>query len=248
MRHRLLRPSWLVRHAFALFILVTLIGLGVWQLDRLEQRRVANAARQTVLAQTPVPLTAPEDALALAGRRVVVRGTYLNAESLILRGQTSPSGVAGVHLLTPLQLKGRDVAIMVDRGWLPSEQARPAGRTAFAIEREVSVEGVAFLGQARPDTPLAAMDLPLPGESRIDAWIRVDLEKMQPQISLPLLPIYIEQLPSPDSPRLPLPSDPNDLDEGPHLSYALQWFAFATILIIVYAGLMRQELRQRTRS
>jgi surfeit locus 1 family protein len=136
------------------------------------------------------------------------------------------------------------VAVIVDRGWLPTEQASPAARAAFAVDREVIAEGLALLGQARPSAPLAGMDLAMPGETRIDAWLRVDIAKMQAQVDAPLLPIYIELLPAVDGPRLPQPADPRLLDEGPHLSYALQWFAFALILAIVYAALMRQELRK----
>jgi surfeit locus 1 family protein len=245
MTHPLLRGSWLARHAFALIIFVTMIGLGIWQLDRLSQRRAANAERLAVLSQNPATLTGDvNEARGLAGRRVRVRGTYLNSQSVLLRGQKSDGGVDGVHLLTPLRLSGGEAAVIVDRGWLPTEQARPEARGAFAIDREVTVEGLALAGQARPNTPLAGMDLPMPGETHIDAWLRVDIGKMQAQVDAPLLPIYIELLPAADGPRLPQPADPRLLDEGPHLSYALQWFAFSVILSIVYAALMRQELRR----
>lgn len=245
MTHPLLRPGWLARHAFALLICITMIGLGFWQLDRLAQRRASNAARQAVLDQNPATLSADSAAAsALVGRRVRVSGSYLNDQSMLLRGQKSDSGVDGVHLLTPLRLSGSDMAVIVDRGWLPAAQAAPQARPAFAIDREITVEGVALAAQTRPDTPLAAMDLAMPGESRIDAWVRVDIGKMQAQIDAPLLPIYIELLPAPNGPRLPLPADPRKLDEGPHLSYALQWFAFTVILAIVYAALIRQELRR----
>ncbi|MEI7771831.1 MAG: SURF1 family cytochrome oxidase biogenesis protein, partial [Chloroflexales bacterium] len=84
MRHPLLRGSWLARHAFALIILVTMIGLGIWQLDRLAQRRAANAERLAVLDQNPAALTGNVDAArALVGHRVRVSGTYLNAQSVL---------------------------------------------------------------------------------------------------------------------------------------------------------------------
>lgn len=245
MTHPLLRGSWLVRHAFALIIFVTMISLGIWQLDRLAQRRAANAERLAVLDQNPDTLTGTADqAESLVGRRVRVHGTYLSVQSLLLRGQTTESGIVGVHLLTPLRISGTEVAVMVDRGWLPIEQARPAARAAFAVERDVMIEGVALQGESRPNTLLAGMDLPMPGEQRIDAWLRVDLGKMQAQIDVPLLPVYVELLPSADGPRLPQPADPRLLSDGAHLGYALQWFSFSLILTIVYAALMRQELRR----
>jgi surfeit locus 1 family protein len=169
---------------------------------------------------------------------------YMNDQSVLLRGQAADDGTEGVHLLTPMRISGAETAVIVDRGWLPAEQARPEARGAFVVDREVTLEGLALPEQARPNTLLAGMDLPMPGEIRIDAWLRVDVGKMQAQMGAPLLPVYIELLPSADGPHLPQPADPRLLDEGPHLSYAIQWFAFSLILAIVYAALMRQELQR----
>lgn len=244
--HRLLRGSWILKHSFALLIFVSMVALGFWQLGRLAERRAENAARVALLDQSPVTLTGQEsDPAALAGRKVRLTGTYLNDESVVLRGQRSDSGVDGVHLLTPLRLSGGEVAVLVDRGWLPANQRDPAALAAYAVPREVTVEGLAWPAQVRPDSPLAPRDLPLPGETRIPAWVRVDVVGIQAQVSAPLLPIYIETLPVAGSAAtLPRPADPRLLDEGPHLGYALQWFAFAAMLAVVYAALIRSELRR----
>lgn len=243
--HRLLGPGWILKHLFALAIFATFVGLGFWQLARLEQRRAANAVALAVLDQNPTTLTGAEpDPSALIGRKVRVTGTFLNEQSVVLRNQRSESGVDGVHLLTPLRLAGADAAVIVDRGWLPDTQRDPAALAAYAIKREITVEGVARAPQTRPDAPLAARDLPLPGRTRIDAWVRVDVAGLQRQVDAPLLPLYVEQLPDGAS-SLPRPRDPRTLDEGPHFGYALQWFAFAAMLAVVYAALMRQELKKR---
>lgn len=241
--HPLLSGSWLLKHLFALLIFASFLALGVWQLERLEQRRVANATRLALLDQNPVTLTGQEpDPAALVGRKLRVTGTFVNEASVVLRGQQSDNGVAGVHLLTPLRIAGSEVAVIVDRGWLPASQRDPAALAAYAVSREVSLEGLAFAPQTRPASPLAPRDLPLPGEERISAWVRVDVAGLQAQVDVPLLPLYLEQLPAGDGAPLPRPRDPRQLDEGPHLSYAIQWFAFAAILAVVYAALMRQEL------
>ncbi len=243
--HRLLSGSWPLKHLFALVIFATMLALGFWQLARLEERRAANAASIALLDQNPVTLTGQEpDPAALAGRKVRVTGSFLNEESVVLRGQKSDSGVDGVHLLTPLRIAGSEAAVIVDRGWLPTSQRDPAALAAYAVPREVTVEGLARAPQTRADSPLASRDLPLPGASRIEAWVRVDVAAMQAQVSAPLLPLYVDQLPSEGSSALPRPHDPRVLDEGPHLSYAFQWFAFAAILAVVYGALMRQELRR----
>ncbi len=222
-----------------------MIGLGFWQLARLEERRAENAARLAALEQSPIALTGEEaDLAALAGRRVRLRGTFLNEDSVVLRGRRSASGVDGVHLLTPLRLAGSEAAVLVDRGWLPASQRGREALAAYAVPREVELEGVAHPPQVRPDSPLAPIDAPMPGEERIEAWVRVDVAAIQRQVDAPLLPLYVEALPSPGDPPLPQPADPRQLDEGPHLGYAIQWFAFSALLIIVYAALIRSELRK----
>ena len=244
--HHLLSINWLLKHSFALTIFITMVGLGFWQLARLEERRATNAARLAALEQPALPLNTDQvDPTTLVGRKVRLVGTLLNEESVVLRGRRSASGVDGVHLLTPLRLRGSEQALLVDRGWLPANQQRPESLAAYASSREVSLEGIARLGQVRPDTLLAPYDLPLPGETGIHAWIRVDIPAIQAQVSVPLLPIYVEVLPAPDDAPLPLPFDPRLQDEGPHQAYALQWFSFAIMLAIVYTILIRQELRRK---
>jgi surfeit locus 1 family protein len=243
--HRLLSPGWLLKHAFALLIITTMVGLGFWQLARLEERRAANAARLAILDQNPVTLSgSTADPAMLVDRKVRMRGTYLNEDSVVLRGRRSASGVEGVHLLTPLRLADSELAVLVDRGWLPANQRDPAALAAYAIPREITLEGLARAPQVRPNSPLAPIDVPLPGEERIAAWVRVDVAALQDQVAAPLLPLFVEALPSANDPPLPRPPDPRRLDEGSHLSYALQWFAFATMLIVVYAALIRSELRR----
>jgi surfeit locus 1 family protein len=239
--HHLLRGWWIAKHLFAVVIFVTLMSLGFWQLDRLGQRRAANAARLAALEQPAIPLTATTDPATVIGRRVVVSGTFRNEESVVLRGRRSDNGVDGVHLLTPLQIAGSEQAVLVDRGWIPSAQG---AATAYAVTRKVTIEGIARAPQVRPDSLLAGRDLPLPGETRINAWLRVDVSAIQRQVGVPLLPLFIEQLPDGSS-GLPRPPDPYRLDEGPHLGYALQWFTFAGIVGVGYIFLLRQELRPR---
>lgn len=222
-----------------------MVGLGFWQLARLGERRAANAAALAVLDENPTTLTGAEaDPAALVGRKVRLRGTYLNADAVVLRGRKSASGVEGVHLLTPLRLADGGTAVLVDRGWLPANQ-RGAALAGYAVEREVTLEGIARAPQVRADSPLAAIDAPLPGEERIEAWVRVDVGALQEQIDAPLLPLFVEALPGEDDPPLPQAADPRRLDEGPHLGYALQWFAFAGMLLVVYGALLRQELGKR---
>ncbi len=245
--HRLLSRNWLIKHTFALIILLTMIRLGFWQLDRLAEKRALNAATLTALDQPAIVLTGDSvDPDALHFRKVQVSGVYDNEQSIVLRNQLL-DGVAGLHLITPLRINGSEQAVLIDRGWIDQGQAREEVRGVFAQTGDVTIEGIAFRSQERPDALFAPKDLPLPGETRIDAWMRVDIAKIQEQIDAPLLPVYIAQMPgaTPPLPDQPRPESAVKIDEGSHLSYAIQWFSFSVILIVVYALLIRQELRKQ---
>ncbi|TLN17845.1 hypothetical protein FDZ74_07285 [bacterium] len=86
------------------------------------------------------------------------------------------------------------------------------------------------------------------GETRLDAWNIVNLERIQQQVSEPLLPAYILQAPDPAWNGLPhrqlvMP----EITEGPHMGYAMQWFTFAAILGLGYPFFVRKQLRQSSK-
>lgn len=246
--HRLLSPGWLAKHAFALLIFIAFLRLGFWQLDRLAERRAANAVMLQSFYQNPTPLSTDE-MTALDDHTfesIIVRGTFDNGESIFLRNQSFGEN-DGVHLLTPLRIKGSPYAVLVDRGWMPQGFADVNHLDEYAVPGEIEVRGVVLPSNSRPaDKPLAGKDLPLPGQTRIQAWLRVDIPLIQRQLPYPLLPAYIQQLPPEnlDPNVYPRPIAPEHLDEGPHLGYALQWFTFAAILVIVYGLLIWSELQK----
>ena len=225
---------------------LTCCRLGIWQLDRLAQRRAQNALIDGRMAQPPAAIGgALIDPAALDYRRVEARGVYDSAQEIVLRGRAL-DGAPGVHVLTPLRLDGGDAAVLVDRGWLPLELAAPAARRAYAARAgEVVVQGIARRSQADAGGP---QEPPLPpGETRRDAWFRADIAQIERQTGYHLLPIFIEQQPAPGDPELPRRVATTDLGEGPHLSYTIQWFAFAAILLVGYLAWTYQPLKRKTK-
>jgi surfeit locus 1 family protein len=241
---RLTTGRWLIRHLLVLIVFIVLINFGLWQLRRLEEKRTRNANILATLQQPAITLTGEAvDPDALHFHRVQVSGIFDNAESMILRNQTF-NNVSGMHLLTPLIINGSDKAILVDRGWLPTEQGSPENRATYNISDTLTIEGIAYRTQTRPSS-LAPLDRIPEGETRLDAWFRVDLDLIQQQLLHPLIPVFIRQTPDsntePDD--LPYQEGNVELDEGPHLSYALQWFSFAVVLVVIYAFFIRKELQ-----
>jgi surfeit locus 1 family protein len=235
---------WFLTTLLVIAAVGVLIRLGVWQLDRLAQRREFNAHVIAQLKAAPLTLdsaTFSADLLSMEYRAVVVTGWYDPAQQVVLRNQVWQNQ-PGVDLLTPLVISGTKRAVLVDRGWIPSEDAAPDKRSKYDEGDIVAVRGVLRRPQTQPDfggvpdPPLAA------GQTRLDAWNIVNLERISHQVSVPLLPAYIQQSPGSTQTAPPYRSEPQlDLTEGPHFSYALQWFTFAAILAIGYPIYVRRQ-------
>jgi surfeit locus 1 family protein len=244
---RLFKGAWLIRHLLVILAVIVLINLGFWQLRRLEQRRTLNEAILEGLNAPVIVLTGEVvDSEAVHYHRVSAVGIFDNDESIVIRNRPF-QGRPGVRLVVPLKIEGNDRAVLVDRGWIPLDESTQDRRRIYDENGTVTVEGIAYKAQTRPDRWLIPTDpTPGPGETRLDEWFRVDIERIQAQLPYSLLPIFIKESPdekaAPDMP--PLREEDIELSEGSHLSYALQWFSFALILVIVYGVLIRQELRK----
>jgi surfeit locus 1 family protein len=224
------------------------VRLGIWQLDRLEQRRAFNAHYLSMLELPSLDLNADpiSDLVSMEYRAVIVRGTYDFANQAALLNYYN-EGVYGYHLLTPLLLSdGR--AILVDRGWVPAEgSGTPEGWSRFDEAAQAEVQGVMRLGVAK--TPFGGRADPTlaPGQTRLDFWNFVNLERLAAQIPYPILPVYIQPNPDANDDDPPIPFQPEiELTEGPHFGYALQWFTFAAILLIGYPFYLRRQEQGHT--
>jgi surfeit locus 1 family protein len=215
----------------ALVVAGVCVRLGVWQMSRLHGRQQINAmlaARGALPAQD----IRTADQSSLAFRHVTATGTYDPAHEVILSGR-SFQDAPGNHVLTPLVL-GDGTAVLVDRGWVPLDvDTPPLTGEAAAPTGTVQVEGLALAPDAISDpAPSPAPSI----TTRIDLGIS----------GLPyrLLPVYVllaEQTPAQTAPA---PVPPPALDNGPHLSYMLQWFAFATIALIGGVLLLVRDQRE----
>jgi cytochrome oxidase assembly protein ShyY1 len=138
-------------------------------------------------------------------------------------------------VLTPLDL-GDGAAVLVDRGWIPFEadQAVPVTGAAAAPGGVVTVDG--YLLPAEDATP--------PGAAPVRTIQRIDIELLQGQIPERLAPMAVQLASQDPSQASPVPAPLPELDEGPHLSYAIQWFSFATIALVGGAVLLIRDRRR----
>jgi cytochrome oxidase assembly protein ShyY1 len=212
--------------------------LGDWQFHRLDERRAENRLVAHNLAEPPVPI----DELMKVGaapsgrhewREVVAHGTWDDAHTIVVKYQTRDAG-PGVDVVTPLRTD--QGAVLVDRGWMASENN----------------------GGTRPRLPAAQA-----GDVTVLGWVRVDGTGSSTQVHdlatraissraaarvlpYPLYGGFLDlhsESPAPAT-RLGATEMPDDKSEGPHFFYGLQWWFFGVLAVVGFGYLAYDEWRR----
>lgn len=227
---------WWVAHLLVLCLAVAFVTLGFWQLGRWQDRKLENLILTARLTAEPEPLeqliaAVGSDTASLEFSRATVRGEFQPASEVLVRSQVN-DGVAGFHVITPLVLP-TGKAVMVNRGWVPLEMDSVPS-LAMAPNGEVEVSGWLRLSEERT-TPGGT-----PDESR--TVTRVDVPALSADLPWTVVPLYLVQEGVDGTLPVPIPEPALD-DEGPHLAYAIQWFAFAAIGVVGYVFLLRRAIK-----
>jgi surfeit locus 1 family protein len=163
-------------------------------------------------------------------RNVSVEGRYLGDKSVLIENRKH-RGESGFHLITPLQLEGSEQIVLVNRGWLSRQQYSngelpdtPAGLQQLSGEITI------------PEPPALELTLDISGDEQTPHWPYLTLEQFARWSGLEILPFAILQS----------PHDPSELvrdwprphfSDSMHIGYAVQWFAFALISLLIWLRL-----------
>lgn len=220
---------WVGFTLLAAFFILVFIRLAVWQVSRLHEREAANAVEQAHLSAAPMTY---EQLVAMLGkdpastssqewRSVTVTGTWDAAHQVLVRNRTF-GGDNGYEIVTPL-VPASGAAVLVDRGWVVSGST-PAGPDSVPAAQPGTVT---VTGRLQPSDPARPSDGLPPGQvlSMADSTLATGL----PYDVLPGHLVLTQEQPLPASAPQIQP-DPT-LDNGPHLSYAVQWVLFALVAV-----------------
>jgi surfeit locus 1 family protein len=240
----LLTRRWIVASLVVLVAVIVMVMLGLWQLRRLDEVTSSNDRVRGRLALPVVPvdevLTSGVDPDDAVYRRVEATGRFDASQEVVLDNRSN-QGRAGKHLLTPLVTQsGR--ALIVDRGWIPLDLSSEQATAVRPPTGTVRVVGVLFSSERK-----GTFGPTIPSAGRVTAVPRIDVARLVQQLPYSAFPLYL-RIVSQSPPRageLPIPPGLPVLDDGPHLSYAVQWFLFATVALSVFGALARREARRR---
>ncbi len=236
--------KWLFTTVLVVAGTAVCVRLGLWQLDRLDQRRLFNAQVESMRAAEGLDLNqeVPSDIGSMEWRAVTVIGEYDFENQVALRNRYhDDQDQYGYDLITPLLFGGE--AVLVDRGWIPADgNAAPADWRKYDEPGPVTVTGQLRLGQDKPAFGGVADAELTPAQPRLHFWNNLNLTRMSEQIPYRVLPVFVQPNVDPGDEQPPIPSQPVlELTEGSHLGYAFQWFSFAAILFIGYPFYLRKQ-------
>lgn len=203
-----------------------LVGLGVWQLQRLQWKLALIAEVNGHMTAPPLPLgeALKKGADAMQYRRVALEGRFDNTKEAYVF-TTAAGGEAVYHVLTPF-LTDDGHSLLVDRGYVPKEKLDPATRTPVAgATRLVGVWRV-------PDAPGTFTPAP---DAAHRIWYSRDLKEIAAADHIQLAaPVVIEADATPNPGGWPKGGQTVVSFRNEHLSYAVTWFGLAAGLLGVY--------------
>jgi surfeit locus 1 family protein len=215
-----------------LCLLPPLLALGMWQLDRSEQKRALLKLQEQAVATETLHLSAgiENNTEALRYRQVEVIGRYDVAHQFLLDNQIS-GGKAGYFVLTPLVLTGETKAVLVNRGWIPLNQDR-----SVLPDLQINKVQATIAGRINhfPSVgiKLAGAEIPTAGWPSVVQV--VDSNVLAEKLGYSLFQFQLElDKELPDGFKREWHTSTIMLPEQ-HTAYAIQWFALALTLTILF--------------
>ena len=212
---------------FTVPALVVLVGLCLWQVQRLQWKEALIADREARVAAEPIALPAGGvDPASVDYRRVRLEGAFRHDKELFL-GARSMNGNVGYQVLTPFELAGGG-AVLVDRGWVPVERKVPDARPEGQLVGPQALDGIVRV-------PPGKVWMQPDNEPDKNMWFFVDLPAMAKASGIDLrTDLYVDAGPAENPGRYPVGGQtrielPND-----HLQYAITWGLLAVALAVIY--------------
>ena len=238
MIRRLLTPRWIVVHLGVLALVILMTYLAFWQLSRLDQKKSFNA---TLTAHSNAPVENVEnivsnDIESIEWRRVQLSGSYMTGKIVTVINR-SQNGAAGYDVLVPFRTTNNET-FFVNKGFMQLSMPLPALRTT-----PLTVLG--YIRDTQSRGTLGAIDST---DAAVREFQRFDIPLISERLGVDTPPLFIQlrnELPAPTE-QWPAPVSLPELNEGTHLSYAVQWFFFALTALVAWVVVVRRKMREVT--
>jgi cytochrome oxidase assembly protein ShyY1 len=235
----LFSSKWLGYLLLAAIFASACVFLGRWQMDRRAETLAEINRVVTNYSAAPIPFAAAREQFnnldpAMEWTQVELRGTYLVEGQRVVRNRPL-NGQPGYEVVVPFRLASGET-VVVDRGWLPIGNKNPGAPDSVPEPPAGDVTAVVRLKHPEPELQRGAPEGQLAS---------IDLAAYSAQLGYPLLTGAYGQLASetPPAAEMPFPFPKPSTEEGTHLSYSLQWFAFGVLMFVGFGYAARQQAR-----
>ena len=224
----------------ALLAMTFLTNLGLWQLQRAEEKKdillaSARLARQAPLALKPGMVT-PQQYQPLAAEGFFLPMIFL-LDNQHYRHQF------GYDVLSPVQLASGKV-VLIDRGWLSGDTRRQTFPGVVNPRQKIRLSGYAYY----PSGKTWVLGPALEKKSEYLAIIEtIDTQLISQILHKSVYPFII---------RLDKKEANGYIREWPliamspqrHQAYALQWFAMALVILVIFIGLTVKKVNENRKT
>ena len=220
------RGPALVPTLAAIVVIAVCVSAGFWQRSRMEQKLALRAQVEAAAKADPVAMPRATAWDAWRFRPVRITGTFDAAHQILIDNRIR-GGRAGYDVIAPLALTDGRV-VLVDRGWIA------AGASRADVPQVPPPSGAVAIAGRLNRPPGAYLEL-ASGTVQGRVWQNLDIPRYEAATGLTVLPVIVEQT-APAAPgddlvrEWPAP----DLGAEKHMSYMLQWFAFAATTLVLW--------------
>lgn len=237
---RVFAPRLIPSLVFAL-VLALLLTLGNWQMSRAGEKQALVEDKQSRQSAAPLNLNRSRvDTQLDRFRPATVKGRYVEAQQWLLDNRLY-QGQAGYHVFSLLQLDGGE-QLLVNRGWVSVGESRE-----FLPDLPLPGGSVSLTGHLdRPESVGLVMgEPPVQSIERKVLLQSLDIAALAVARDLSLKPLALVLDPNqPGSLQydwMPVET----ISPEKHVGYAVQWFALAVALIIIYLGVNTRRIDRR---
>ncbi len=229
----------LVPTLVTIMLLPVLISLGFWQLSRMQEKQQIQNEQQK-MASAPVLEMTPDTEIdsASAYRQLRVSGQFLPEYTIYVDNKVV-NGEVGYEVVMPFRINGSNSAVLVNRGWIRAHATRQTLPKVTTPSGKISLEGVARFNTKDVVSFGSGNRLGKDWPALV-RWI--DIASLQQDMQFKLKPfLFMQQTDVKDG----LVRDWKILNSPPekNLSYAVQWFALATALLLIYIIVNTRKVR-----
>lgn len=209
-------------------VLFAMLRLGLWQLDRAEEKQNIS---DSVFAMSQIEIELNSTTISAKNRYVqaIAYGRYLQQNTFLLDGKVV-NGQVGYHVITPFEIKMKKQVILVNRGWVAVGSNRKNKPKIITPAGELQISGRLNLPASKPVFWDEAVPVVQDG-----AWQFLELNDYTARSGIAVLPLMIELDKTLDQVggyvRQWRSYDDHWVNR--HRAYAFQWFSMALAFLVL---------------